>query len=177
MLRAAGLAVAMLAAGLLASCDSRGGGTEESNQYCHTIPNHAITCPNCAQVSDVGAAFDGKLATAAAIGAGGQGTFLGTSRTQPAGSMAGVFFILTNPAGVSVTLTTYLDGQEQETGTGPATRQGTSSVCPGGNMECSFTDGGASFVGMNTTQAYDAIEATISNSSALTLQVNELCVR
>jgi len=176
--RVAAPTVAIIAGALLVGCESRSAGTEESNQYCHTIPNHAITCPSCAQVSDVGAAFDGKLATAAQIGAGGQGTFLGTSRTQPAGSVAGVYFTLTNPAGVSITLRTLLDGQEQETGTAPATRQGTtSSVCPGGNMECSFNDGGGSWVGMNTTQPYDAIEAAISNSSALTLQVNELCVR
>lgn len=177
-MRQAVVAVALLASGVLAGCESRSAGTEESNQFCHTIPNHAIACPSCAQVSDVGAAFDGKLATAATIGAGGQGTFLGTSRTQPAGSLAGVYFTLTNPPGVSIALRTLLDGEEQETGTAPATSQGTTSnVCPGGNMECSFTNGGASWVGMNTTQAYDAIEATISNSSGLTLQVNELCVR
>jgi hypothetical protein len=172
-----GLAIATLAGALLAGCESRSAGSEESNQYCHTIANLAIACTGCSQVSDAGNAFDGKLATAAAVGAGGQGTFLGTSRSQPAGSIAGVYFTLTNPAGVSITLTTFLDGEEQETGTGPATRQGTSSVCPGGNMECSFTDGGASWVGMETTAPYDAIEATISNSSASTLQINELCVR
>lgn len=163
-----------IAAGLL-GCDSGGGsGSGESNRFCHAIPVVSITCSNCAQVTDTGAAFDGRLATAAAMGPAGQGSFLGTSVTQPAGSIAGVYFTLTNPAGVSVTITTFLDGTEQET-RGPATRQGVSDACA--NMVCEFNDGAGSFVGMDTTESYDAIQATISNSSSDTLQVNELCVR
>jgi hypothetical protein len=127
-----------------------------------------------AQVSDTGAAFDGHLATAAQMGPGGQGTFLGTSNTQPGGSVAGVYFTLTNPAGVSVTLTTFKDGTEQES-RGPGTRQGITDTCT--NMDCQFRDGAGSFVGFETSKDYDAIEATISNSSGDTLQINELCVR
>lgn len=160
----------------LPGCSSGGGGgsSGESNAFCHTIPVRAIACTDCAQVSEAGAAFDGQLANAASMLPGGQGTFLGTSDMQPGGSVAGVYFTLTNPAGVSVTLKTFKNGTEQET-QGPATRQGVSDVC--NNMYCSFNDGGGSFVGMDTTMDYDAIEATISNSSAGTLLINELCVR
>lgn len=158
----------------LSACSGGGDSWGESNRFCHTIPVQSIECSNCAQVSDAGAAFDGHFATAAAMGPAGQGSFLGTSETQPAGSLAGVAFVLTNPAGVSVTITTFLNGSEQET-SGPATRQGASDACF--NMSCYFNDGGDSFVGMETTKAYDAIEATISNSASGTLLVNELCVR
>jgi hypothetical protein len=125
-------------------------------------------------VSDAGAAFDGHFETAAAMGPGGQGTFTGTSNPQPAGSIAGVYFILTNPAGVSITITTLRNGTQQET-RGPSTRQGVTDTC--NNMACEFHDGAGSFVGMDTTKEYDAIQATISNSSSGTLQVSELCVR
>lgn len=167
-------ASAALASGLL-GCSSGGtGGSGESNAFCHTIAVRAGGCSNCAQVTNSGAAFDGRFGTAAAMGPAGQGSFLGTTETQPAGSIAGVYFILTNPAGVSVTITTFLNGTEQESG-GPATRQGVSDACS--NMTCQFNDGAGSFVGMDTTKSYDAIEVTISNSSSGTLQVNEICVR
>lgn len=173
------VAVGIMTCGLLVSCGDAGvggSGAEESNQFCHTIPTNAITCTNCAQVSDSGAAFDGHFGTFASIDAGGQGTFLGTSTLQPAGSLAGVYFVLPNPAGISVTITTFLNGIQQEAGA-PATRQTPSDNCSGVSMECSFTDGGGSFVGIGTTKAYNAIQAVISNSSAGTVEVNELCVR
>lgn len=166
----------MITCGLMLGCGGRSGSAEESNQFCHTIPTNSITCSGCSQVTDSGAAFDGRLATSAAMGPGGQGTFLGASQSQSSGSVAGVYFTLTNPAGVSITITTHLNGAQQETSTAPGTRQGVTDTCSG-NMTCSFNDGAGSWVGMDTTQPYDAIEATISNSSAGTLQVNELCVR
>jgi hypothetical protein len=160
----------------LLGCSSGGtGGSGESNQFCHTIAVVSTTCSGCAQVSNSGAAFDGHLNTAAAMGPAGQGSFLATSEAQPPGSIAGVYFILTNPAGVSVTITTFLNGVEQEA-RGPSTRQGVSDTCSI-NMTCAFNDGGGSFVGMHTTKTYDAIQATISNSSSGTLQINEICVR
>ena len=165
-----------LACALVAGCEGRSGGAEESNEFCHTIRNDAITCSGCTQVTNSGEAFDGRMATAASIGPGGQGSFLGTSSNQPAGSIAGVYFTLTDPAGVSITITTFLDGAEQETSAGPATRQNAVDTCNLG-MNCSFNDGEGSWVGMNTNEPYDAIQATISNSSSGTLQVNELCVR
>lgn len=167
------LAVAAFAG--LFGCSSGGsGGSGESNQYCHTIAVVSSSCSGCAQVTNPGAAFDGRLGTAAAMGSAGQGSFLATSEAQPPGSIAGVYFILTDPAGVSVTITTFLDGIQQES-RGPSTRQGVSDACS--NMVCDFNDGAGSFVGMDTTEAYDAIQATISNSSNGTLQVNEICVR
>lgn len=162
-------------ASVLVGCSSEGGGSSgESNQFCHTIPVRSITCSTCTQVTDTGAAFDGHLGTGAAMGPGGQGAFMGTSDAQPAGSIAGVFFTLTNPAGVSITITTYLNGTQQET-RGPSTRQGVSDSC--NNMNCAFHDGAGSFVGMDTTKDYDAIQATISNSSSGTLGIDEICVR
>lgn len=172
------LATAVLMASA-AACGGGGGdaGGGVSNQYCHTVasPGSGATCSNtCVGIANPGAAFDGSFASAAEMPAGTEATFSGTATTQPGGSVAGVYFVF--PAvgeGISVTITTYLNGVQQETA-GPATRAGTSSVCP--DMDCSFTQG-PSFVGLTTTKAYDTIAATISNTGAGGLRISELCVR
>jgi len=176
MLKATLAAISATLVASLSACSGGGGDSEESNPFCHTVPTKAITCSGCAQVSDAGAAFDGQFGTFASMGAGGQGGFRGTSNVQPAGSIAGVYFVLPNPAGITITITTFLDGIQQET-SAPVSRQTPSDNCSGLSVECDFRDGAGSFVGIGTTKEYDAIEAAISNSSAGTVEVSELCVR
>ena len=106
------------------------------------------------------------------MAAGGQGTYIATARRQPGGSVAGVYFVLNEPAGISITITTFLSETQQETGT--SSRVGVSDTC---NGQCQWNDGGPSFVGLDTTKDYDSIHAEITNSSGQPQQINELCVR
>lgn len=170
--------IAVLAV-LLCGCSGGGGdegGGSQANQYCFTVASAGgATCENCAQVTDTGAAFDGDLGTAASMGAGGQGTFSGNVGLQPAGRVAGVFFVLQDPPGISVSISTYRSGTLQDTA-GPSTRSANSDACVT-FMECFYNDGAGSFIGLQTTKPYDRISATISNTGVDPLSINELCLR
>ena len=164
---------------VLGGCGGGDGGGA-SNQFCHTIPVHSITCNSCTQVSNTGAAFDGNFESSADMTAGGQGTFDAKTATQVGGSIAGVFFVPPSPQDTSITITTLKGGTIQDQQTAPATRSGATDQCsnagpPG--VECTWHDGQGSFVGIDTTKDYDEIQVTVGNSAVGTLHVNEVCVR
>ena len=167
----------------LAGCGGGAGGTggatdlTQSNQFCHTIPPVSSGCSPCANTNNPVLAFDANLATYSEMSPGGQSSFRGrSSAVQPAGSMAGVYFVLPNPAGVTISITTYLDGTQQEVSE-PLSRQTPSDNCSGSAVQCEFHDGGESWVGMGTTLDYDEIQAVVSNTGAGDILVYELCVR
>lgn len=164
----------------LASACGGGGDSGQSNQFCHTIAVYSITCATCSQVSNTGASFDGSFESFAAMGAGGQGTFDAQTRRQVGGSIAGLYFVPPSPQNTSITITTLLDGTIQDQQTSPATRNGAVDQCSNAgppSLECTWNDGGGSFVGIQTTQDYDEIQVAVTNSAAGDLQVNEICVR
>lgn len=160
-----------------------GGGGEndpdltQTNRFCHTIPAVSSNCSPCVGVSNPALAFDENLATHSGMGAGAQSNYQArSSEVQSAGSIAGVYFVLPDPAGVSITLSTYLSGVQQELST-PLTRQTPNDNCSGAMVECDFSDGAESFVGLGTTKPYDEIRAAVSNSSSDQLLIYEICVR
>lgn len=164
---------------LLASCG--GGGNDspmgQANQFCFAIaqPGGNASCEGCTQVSDTGNAFDGRLDSGASMGGGGQGNFSGTAATQPAGRVAGVYFVLPPaPNGITVSISTYLNNVLQDSG-GPSTQGSNSQTC-NTSMDC-LGSGTEGFIGLHTTKSYNKIEAAIGNTNTARLQVRELCVR
>ncbi|HZP14148.1 MAG TPA: hypothetical protein VFB36_17155 [Nevskiaceae bacterium] len=145
----------------------------QSNEFCHTIPSRGFTSVGVTTGNET-AAFDDDFGTGANIQPGGELTIRGTTDKQAGGSVAGVY--LGSPAdGMTVILTTFLNGRPQQVNPIPVTRLGPADNCSGFAI-CDWTDHGT-FIGIPTTADYDAIGVVISNSSTSDLYVNELCVK
>lgn len=175
------LAIVALATYLLAGCGGGDGGGSSfsgvvANEFCHTLPSASAGCSGCFNIESATQAFDGNFATVATITPGGGGTLRGTSsQLQAAGTVAGVSFYLPDPAGITISMATTLDGTEQEAAA-PVGRLNGSDNCSGVAQICNFRDGQDSFVGFVTTLPFDGIQATISNWSTGEVLVQELCV-
>lgn len=171
------LGIACFVLGAVAGCGGDGGGGGfESNELCTAIASGSgFVCNNCVNVSDGGNAFDGKLDTAASIGAAGQGGLQGTAAQQPVGSIAGVYFLMPSEGGLTVAFNTFSGGTPQET-SGTASQTGVSQSCPMG-MTCLTREGGEAFIGFTATKAYDTLRAEINNTGSTSLSIRELCVR
>ena len=107
----------------------------------------------------------------------GSGTFRATSGNQAANGFAGVLLGGT-PAGQStqITITTYLDGVQQDSNTAGTNLGGNSgSICSG---ICAENGGDSIFFGIAVSRAYDAIEATLQvNGGSSAVRIVELCKR
>lgn len=173
--------VAVLGVTLLGGCSGGGGGSSgQANSFCRAIarPNSSVICNGCSGLSNSPAVFDGNLDTFAALAGGGHASIEGNNSPQPAGEVAGVYF--NRPASDSnsytLTITTFLNGTQQETGVAPCQLLAGSNSC--GGYQFSGSDGGGPwFVGLPTTKAFDAIQAAFTTTGTQSVNINELCVR
>jgi hypothetical protein len=167
---------------LLAACGGGGGSGAAggaANAFCHAIGSGSNTSCS-APVQDCANSFDGNLDTFALLDAGGASTLTGTAAAQTPGSVAGVYFVAPTTGTLSIHLTTLLDGVPQETMTAAAVRNfdaGSDTGCSGDGGVCDWNTGAASFVGFETSQDYDGIQAAVSIAGIEGLEIHELCVR
>lgn len=169
---------------LLSACG--GAASEGSGAICEAFGGGASTVnamPSAGgSVTGAPNAFDGSLTSFATYTpAAGNGTLTirGTAQrgvVEPGGQTAGV--LLTEPATtqtVQITISTYLEGRLQATGTpGAQAGNGSGQTCRG---ICENRNG-LSYFAIETTAPFDAIEATLQVSGSLAdLQVRELCSR
>lgn len=128
----------------------------------------------------VGASFDGDLGTFATFKVLGVGniSIRGTAQTgtvSPGSGLAGV--VVTSPGTndtINVTITTYLNGVQQQSGAAGLQTIGVSQICAG---TC-LSRGDQTFFGIPTSAPFDSIAATMTALSVSgVVEVRELCAR
>ncbi|MFA5941892.1 MAG: hypothetical protein WC809_21285 [Sinimarinibacterium sp.] len=176
-IKKAGLA-AVAAAVFVAGC---GDDSDSSGAFCDSIAGGGSQltseCTGCT-VSREGAAADGNLSSAAevipdAVSPSITASIRASARDGavfPAGNLAGVFFTgYTTCENCTVTISTYLDGALQESGSGLTTYDVDGRGSPA-----------SIFSGVETTRPFDAVEivdsgTTTPGNGPVALQVFEIC--
>ena len=176
-----GRIAAVVICGFLATACGGGGGSSQSDSICTVIGGGAaqVAATPAASFSNATAAFDGDLSSFGSLTTS-SGTLRGTAQTgtmQTGGPYAGLAISTPAAGTLSVSITTFLNGTQQDTGAVGSQSFGSSNVqnCNPG-QDCRVRND-LSYFGLRTTKNFDAIEAVLSYSgSASPLQIRELCI-
>lgn len=169
---------------IILGCGGGGSNLPAANGLCYAIatPDAQFSCNNSGStaVENCPYIFDGDLDDFALLPFGGRILVSAApGRLLSSGIAPGVYFDAPPSGTLSITITTLLDGVQQETTSQPVTMTFDapgSRVCSSPAF-CTSPQPGPGFVGMRTTKAYDSISSVISITGSQSIKLHEVCAQ